>query len=352
MNEHLVTGGLGTIIALVLALPFLIHKVEKQLEIFLFVMGVLAVTIAGKWSGHLVLEAILDPIRLKHPIVEAVLGAGLLFRIFRDTIRQHVMGLERAVGQRFFLFLVVVVLGLLSSVITAIIAALVLAEVITGLRLDKKVETRLVIVTCFAIGLGAALTPVGEPLATIAVTKLAGEPYHAGFWFLFQNLAVLIIPGVLVLGIVAMFLRGKEVAYAESISESRLEQLSDVFLRAGKVYLFVVALVLLGTGFQPLIDAYVIHLPTAALYWINMISAVLDNATLTAAELSPKMAVTQIQSILMGLLIAGGMLIPGNIPNIICAGKLGIKSREWALLGLPLGLALMTVFFGALLLMR
>jgi predicted cation transporter len=351
MNEHLVTGGLATIIVLVLTLPFLIHKVEKQLEAFLFVMGVLAVTISGLWSGHLVIDALLDPIRLKHPIVEAVLIAGLLFRIFRDRIRESVMGVERAVGQKFFLFLVVVVLGLLSSVITAIIASLVLAEIITGLRLDKKIEARLVIVTCFSIGLGAALTPVGEPLATIAVTKLGGEPYHAGFWFLFQKLALFVIPGVVALGIMAMFLRGKEVTYAESISESGLEQLSDVFLRAGKVYLFVMALVLLGTGFQPLIDKYVIHLPTAALYWINMISAVLDNATLTAAELSPKMELKQIQSVLMGLLIAGGMLIPGNIPNIICAGKLGIKSREWAVFGVPLGLALMIVYFVVLMLM-
>jgi predicted cation transporter len=350
MAGFIVTGGLTTIIGSVFVLPFFSRKVERQLEAFLFVMGILAVTIAGKWSGHLVLDALLDPIRLKHPIVEAVLVAGLLFRIFRDTIRRHVMGLERAVGQRLFLFLVVVVLGLFSSVITAIIASLVLAEVITGLRLDKKIETRLVIVTCFSIGLGAALTPVGEPLATIAVTKLAGEPYQAGFWFLFQKLAVLIIPGVLILGVLAMFLRGKEVAYAESISESRPENLIDVVLRAGKVYLFVMALVLLGTGFQPLIDAYIIHLPTPVLYWINMVSAVLDNATLTAAELSPKMATEQIRSILMGLLIAGGMLIPGNIPNIICAGKLGIKSREWALFGLPLGLALLIGFFLVLLL--
>jgi len=345
MNEHLVTGGLAAIIVLVLTLPFLVHKVEKQLEAFLFVMGVLAVTISNQWSGHLVVDALLDPIRLKHPIVEAVLVAGFLFRIFRDTIRRHVMGIERAVGQRIFLFLVVVLLGLFSSVITAIIASLVLAEIITGLRLDKKIEARLVIVTCFSIGLGAALTPVGEPLATIAVTKLADEPYHAGFWFLFHTLWVLIIPGVLVLGVTAMFLRGKEVTYAESISESKLESLADVFIRAGKVYVFVMALVLLGTGFQPLIDAYIIHLPTAALYWINMISAILDNATLTAAELSPKMSLKQIQSVLMGLLIAGGMLIPGNIPNIICAGKLGIKSREWAYFGIPLGLALMIVYF-------
>ncbi|MCU0913911.1 MAG: DUF1646 domain-containing protein [Planctomycetes bacterium] len=349
MNEHLVTGGLATIIVLVLTLPFLIHKVEKQLEAFLFVMGVAAVTVSGLWSEHLVIDALLDPIRLKHPIVEAVLVAGLLFRLFRDRIREGVMRAERKVGQKLFLFLVVVVLGLLSSIITAIIASLVLAEIITGLRLDKKIETRLVIITCFSIGLGAVLTPVGEPLATIAITKLAGAPYHAGFGFLFQKLAIFIIPGVVALGLVAMFLRGKEVVYAESISESKPESLADVIIRAAKVYLFVMALVLLGTGFQPLIDKYVIQLPTTALYWINMISAVLDNATLTAAELSPKMQLKQIQSVLMGLLIAGGMLIPGNIPNIICAGKLGIKSREWATFGVPLGLALMVAYFLVLL---
>jgi predicted cation transporter len=47
----------------------------------------------------------------------------------------------------------------------------------------------------------------------------------------------------------------------------------------------------------------------------------------------------------MGLLIAGGMLIPGNIPNIISAGKLGITSKEWARLGVPLGLVSMAVYF-------
>jgi predicted cation transporter len=345
MNEHLVHGGLVAIILLVLALPFLFHRIEKQLEAFLFVMGILAVTVSRQWEGQLVINALLDPIRLKHPIVEAVLVAGLLFRLLRDRIRNHVLGVERAVGRRFFLFIVVVVLGLLSSVITAIIASLVLAEVITALPLDKKTEIRLTIVTCFAIGLGAALTPVGEPLATIAITKLTGEPYHAGFWFLLQTLGTLIIPGVLVLGIVAVFLHAREVPARLSLREDVPESLFDVVIRAAKVYLFVMALVLLGAGLKPLIDAYVLPLPALALYWINMVSAILDNATLTAAELSPKMSPTQVRSVLMGLLISGGMLIPGNIPNIICASKLHIKSRDWAILGVPLGLALMAVYF-------
>jgi predicted cation transporter len=50
----------------------------------------------------------------------------------------------------------------------------------------------------------------------------------------------------------------------------------------------------------------------------------------------------------LALLISGGMLIPGNIPNIIAAGKTGITSKEWARRGIPLGLGLMAIFFGLL----
>jgi predicted cation transporter len=39
------------------------------------------------------------------------------------------------------------------------------------------------------------------------------------------------------------------------------------------------------------------------------------------------------------------MLIPGNIPNIISAGKLGITSKEWARLGFPLGVISMAIYF-------
>jgi predicted cation transporter len=53
----------------------------------------------------------------------------------------------------------------------------------------------------------------------------------------------------------------------------------------------------------------------------------------------------------LGLLISGGILIPGNIPNIIAAYALHIKSTEWAKLGVPLGLVIMT-FSAVLLLLR
>lgn len=340
-------AGLTGIIILVLILPLLFHKVEENLEVFLFLMGVLAVTISHyfsgeeMWSLHLIEEALTEPIK----ITLAVLIAGMLFKIFRKEITKNIVKLEHTLGPRVFGFTLVVSLGLFSSVITAIISALILVEVISALNLDRKFETDLTIIACFAIGLGAALTPIGEPLSTIAVAKLRGEPHHADFFFLMKLLGIYIIPGIIFLGIIIEYFRGKETKRKLSLVEDKIESTKNVIIRALKVYLFVMALVFLGEGFKPVIDRYIIKLPAAALYWINMISAVLDNATLTAAEISPKMTIEQIDFILMGLLISGGMLIPGNIPNIIAASKLKIKSREWARLGVPLGLILMAIYF-------
>jgi len=346
MNEVWVTGGLATIIGLVLALPFLSKKVERQLEAFLFVMGLLSVTISGLWRWHLVGRALVEPIK----ITLAVLIAGLLFRLIRPKLGQWTHIFAKRFGFGPLLFIIVAGLGLLSSIITAIIAALILAEVISALRLPRTLEVRLVVIACFSIGLGAVLTPLGEPLSTIAVSKLAGEPYHAGFFFLLKLLGKWMIPLVVGLGLLAALLPNKHEGKGTTLTEDRPEEAGDMFVRAFKVYLFVLALVFLGEGFTPVVDRYLAHVPANALYWVNIISAILDNATLTAAEITPAMSEQTIKAALAGLLIAGGMLIPGNIPNIICANKLSIKSREWAALGVPLGMVLMTGFFIFLLL--
>ncbi|MBP1913100.1 putative cation transporter [Lederbergia galactosidilyticus] len=76
-----------------------------------------------------------------------------------------------------------------------------------------------------------------------------------------------------------------------------------------------------------------------------MISAVLDNATLAAAEISPAMSEPTIKAILLGLLVSGGMLIPGNIPNIIAAGKLKITSLQYAKFAFPVRLIAMAAYF-------
>lgn len=341
----LTIAGLFVILIAVLSLPFLVKPVEENLEIFLFVMGALAVTVTSQWSLPLVDEGLVEPIK----ITLAVLVAGFLFLLARKGVNRLVNRLTVVMGARIFAFLLIVILGLLSSVITAIIAALLLVEIVSHLSLDRKSEIRLVVIACFAIGIGAALTPIGEPLSTIAIGKLKGEPFHADFWFLFKNLGPYVVPGVFAFALLGAFMVARGGKAEDRLHEDREEGAKDVLVRTGKTYLFVMALVFLGTGFKPIIDLYISKIPSEGLYWINMISAILDNATLTAAEVGPSMSLPQITMAIMGLIVAGGMLIPGNIPNIISAGKLKIRSGEWAALGVPLGLVAMAVYFVVLL---
>ncbi|HNT98741.1 MAG TPA: DUF1646 family protein, partial [Elusimicrobiales bacterium] len=191
MPEYLVVAGLALIMALTLVLPFSVKKVEEELEIFLFIMGVIAVTISGLWSGHLVLEAMKEPL----PITAAVLGLGFVFRAVRPRLKGWLNWLVFKTGLTGAIFLMVLFLGLASSLITAIIASLLLAEIFTVLRLRRDFEVKAVVYACFAIGLGAALTPLGEPLSTIVVSKLKGPPHYADFFYLLRLLGAWIIPG-------------------------------------------------------------------------------------------------------------------------------------------------------------
>ena len=153
---------------------------------------------------------------------------------------------------------------------------------------QENPEIDLTVIACFSIGLGAALTPLGEPLSTIAVSKLSGPPYYAGFDYLFELLGIYIIPGILAYGVLGMFFLGKVDPKEHGLGvENYNETFNDVIMRAVKVYVFIAALVLLGDGFKPLIFEYFTQIPSTILFWVNMVSAILDNATLAAAEIGP-----------------------------------------------------------------
>jgi Predicted cation transporter len=344
------TLGLIVVLALIFILPFVFRKIEHNLEYFLLVMGLAATIISKTLTMHLVIEILEN--YLLYFITIAVLIAGLIFRMSVKKIKRFVRASINKIPITLFLFLLIVVLGLVSSLITAIIAALILVEIVHALPFQHGQKTKLTIIACFSIGLGAALTPIGEPLSTIVVSSL-----NADFFYLLKSIGIYVIPGILFLGLLGAFYIGgtyqrksvsgvsSEEIELEDKNIEKAESLQDVFVRSFKIFLFVITLELLGSGFKPLIDSYIIHLDSRVLYWINMCSAVLDNATIAAAEVSPAMGMQQIQAILMGLLVSGGMLIPGNIPNIISAGKLNIKSREWAKVGIPIGFILLIIYF-------
>jgi predicted cation transporter len=362
--DNFVNIGLLIIFILVLVLPFRIKIIERNLEFFLFLCGTAALTLSGfaaipgettGWNARIVLEALTTPLNIATiagipvGIVQIVLIAGIAIYLFHHQLQDAFTRLIETVPLTIIVPSVIIILGLVSSIISAILAAIILVEIVNALPVGKQSKIELAVVACFSIGLGAGLTPLGEPLSTIVVSKLSGEPYHAGFGFLLQNLGLYIVPSVFGLGVVGLILFRRSHA-GDTLLECIIERekLADVVIRAGKIYLFIMALIFLGEGFRPLIMGYISLIPGAGLFWINIISAVLDNATLAAAEISPVLSLQQIVGSLMGLMIAGGMLIPGNIPNIIAAGRLEITSAEWARTGIPLGLTLMVLFFGIL----
>ncbi|MFB3162973.1 DUF1646 family protein [Neobacillus sp. 179-J 1A1 HS] len=328
--------GLVVILILVLFLPFSVKKVEHNLEIFLFVMGVAAASISGMMNHHLIEKALIDPIT----ITLAVLIAGLICKWGQVQLEKSILWMNRILSPRIFFGLTVIILGLASSIITAIIAAIVLVIIINVLPLDRKSEIRFTVLACFSIGLGAALTPIGEPLATITISKL-----NEDFFYLLKLIGPEVIPAVVIFGILTFILVKPQDSEDSLTAAQKVESYKEILIRSAKIYLFVMGLTFLGHGFEPLINEYILGLHPMLLYWINMISAILDNATLAAAEISPAMDQETIRAVLMGLIISGGMLIPGNIPNIIAAGKLNITSKEWASFGVPVGLITMAVYF-------
>jgi predicted cation transporter len=335
--------GLMAIILMVFLLPFIFKTIAGNLELFLLVMGILAVTIADRWSLGLLQAVVTDPVF--KGIVPAVLFAGLIFFYGKSRLDSWVARILSRYPLRAVIFVTVVLLGLICSITTAVIASLLLVELIAIIPMDHRTRIRVAVAGCFSISMGMVLTPVGEPLALLAETLLQGPPYYAGFFFLFNNLAFYIIPGCLAMGVLASLFVKKACDPEEAECAPKGESLEDVFKRAGRIYLFVMALLLLGNGLDVMIDHYLVQVPPQILYWVNMLSAILDNATLTASEITPKMTLEQIKAMLMGLLISGGMLIPGNIANIVAANKLNITSREWSRLAVPLGLTLMVIYF-------
>jgi predicted cation transporter len=344
----MITTALFVILVMILILPFLIRSIEVNIEYFLFVMGIIATLVSGvlsfKFFSHILMN------HLMYLITGAVFLFGILFEFFKDKIKNIIALILKHISLKFFVFLLIVILGLISSLITAIIAALLLVEIVHVLPLKHKDKVAITVIACFSIGLGATLTPIGEPLSTIVVSIL-----KADFFYLIRTIGIYIFSAIIILGIIGVFYiktleknnSKKEKKYFKKENEEikEIEKFQYIFVRSFKIFIFILALEFLGAGFKPLVETYIIHLDARFLYWINMISAVLDNATLASAEISPAMGVEQIKAILMGLLISGGMLIPGNIPNIISAGKLNIKSREWAAIGIPLSLILLLVYY-------
>lgn len=324
------------ILALLLFGPLAVTRIEHNIELYCLGLGVLATFLGAGFSRGLIQEALHEPVAISI----AVIVAALIFSWSRAALDKGFRNLREGCSRPVLTGVSVFAVAAVSSVITAIVAALVLVEVIGLLQFDQLRRTRVTIAGCFAVGMGASLTPIGEPLSTLAARAL-----NLSFFGLFELLAPWVMPGVVACSVLAgLFARGE---YEHRAGAGHVSQTyGEIAAQAGKVFAFVTGLVLISHAYGPIANEYVEKISNDMLFWVNTVSAALDNATLVALEVH-NMTAERAREAILSLLISGGILIPGNIPNIVSAGALKIGSAQWAKIGVPIGITLLGVYFAA-----
>ena len=325
------------VLALLLFGPLAITAIERNIELYCLALGVIATLLGTGFTRELILEALHEPVAISI----AVIVAALLFGWTRPWLDQVFDRLRARVSRPVLTAASVFAIASISSVITAIVGALVLVEVVGLLHLAGDKRTRVIVAGCFAIGMGSALTPLGGPLATLAAHAL-----NLHFLGLFELLAPWVFPGLLASSIVAgAFARGD---YDDAPAGPHVRQTyGAIFLQAGKVFAFIAGLVMISGAYGSITREFVSKISNDLLFWANTVSAALDNATLVALEAS-RMTLPRAREAILSLLVSGGMLIPGNIPNIVSAGALRIGSAAWAKIGVPMGLVMLGIYFAVI----
>ena len=332
---------LGIVVANLLVWPLASRWVESHLEIFLLMVGAAAVTISGGWSVDFIYETLQYPVN----VAFIVLVVSVIFNNYSRYIFRVLFAFFRKLEPQYSFALLVFLLGITSSLVSVTVAALVLAEVLKVVNLERLSTVRITVFACYAIGLGAVLTPLAEPLGLIINNALTGAPHFADFFFLMRHFFVWIAPAILLMSAAAGYsARHAGTTMQMHIREDK-ETYGSMLRRTWHIYMFVAALNLISAGLRPLAQSTITHLGGKVLFLANAVSVIIDNATLAAIEIVPTSSMNDLIYMVIGLAAFGSMLVQGNLPNIVAAEKLGIKSREWASVAVPTGLVLMGAYF-------
>lgn len=332
---------LGIIVVNLLVWPLASRWVESHLELFLLGVGAAAVTVSGGWSVDFLYETLNYPVN----VAFIVLIVSVIFNNYSRYIFRVLFAFFKKMEPRYSFAVLIFLLGMTSSLVSVTVSALVLAEVLKVVNLERTATVRITVFACYAIGLGAVLTPLAEPLGLIINNALSVPPHNADFFFLLKHFFWWIAPAVLLLSAAAgYFARNAGTTLQMHIREDK-ETYASMLRRTLHIYMFVAALNLISTGLRPLAQSTITHLGGKVLFLANAVSVIIDNATLAAIEIVPSISMNDLVYMVVGLAAFGSMLVQGNLPNIVAAEKLGIKSREWASVAVPTGLILMAGYF-------
>jgi predicted cation transporter len=124
--------------------PLTFGFIEENLEIYIFALGI-AATLCGSGLGRdLILKTAREPI----PIAAAVVVAGIVFSLCRERLDRIFTRLRPRFSRMALTAAAVFLLAVVSSLITAIIAAVVLIELVGllqlgGARKNARIRLRL-----------------------------------------------------------------------------------------------------------------------------------------------------------------------------------------------------------------
>src|ERR1700691_5337750 len=142
------------ILALLLFGPLAVATLEHNIELYCLALGVLATILGTGFSRDLIFETLQEPV----PICIAVIVAALLFGWVRPGLDRGFERLRTRVSRALLTAASVFVIASVSSVITAIVGALVLIEVIGLLHFEGDRRVRVTGAGWFEIGMGGSLT--------------------------------------------------------------------------------------------------------------------------------------------------------------------------------------------------
>ena len=335
---------LGVVAVCLLVLPLTVRWVESHLELFLLAIGATAVTVSGGWSFDLLRKTLASPVYVSF----IVLVVSVIFNNYSRYIFRVLFAFFRTLEPQYSFALLIFVLGMTSSLVSVTVSALVLAEVLKVVNLGQDTTVKITVFACYAIGLGAVLSPLAEPMGLVISNALSGPPHRADFFFLFRHFVGWITPAICVLSCAAGYAAGRAGTTLQMHIREDKETYSSILHRTLHIYIFVAALTLISTGLRPLAQSTIVHLGGKVLFLANAVSVIIDNATLAAIEIVPSISTTNLTYMVIGLAACGSMLVQGNLPKIVAAEKLGIKSRPWAAVAVPTGLCLMGGYLIAL----
>lgn len=239
--------GLIPIFLAVLLGPLLIKRIEQNLEVFLFLMGICAVAISRSWHIGIVEEAIQEPLVVG--IVLTVLLAGLIAHYIKpDFLRNINSIILDKITMKVILLEIVVVLGLLAAIITPILSFFMLVEAVNHLSLTRKTRAKITILGCLSISLGAALALGDGSSSAIAIARMQGEFPSQGFLPL-ELQSLYIILSILAFGLIAMFFAEENINSIRKQAYGKASTHKRIAIWSARVCMFTGALLLIGVAF-------------------------------------------------------------------------------------------------------